>query len=71
MLWALIEFYNRHWNGSSFCTPSPSQAKWYHTGEPGILDLTSRQDILEALEDGRIRQIAEERKRFNEAANHS
>jgi hypothetical protein len=70
MLWALIEFYNRHWNGSSSYTPSPSDAKWYHMGEPGILDVTSRQDILEALEDGRICQIAEERKRFTEAVEH-
>jgi hypothetical protein len=71
MLWALIEFYDGHWNGSSSFTPSPSDAKWYHMGEPGILDVTSRQDILDALEDGRIRRIAEERKRFTEAVKHS
>ena len=70
-LWELIEFYNLHWNGSSSYTPSPCQAKWYHTGEPGILDVTSREDILKALEDGRISQIADEHKRYNEAAEHS
>lgn len=67
-LWRLVEFYDRHWNGSQMYTPSPSEAKWYHMGEPGLLDVTSRDDILKALEDGRMDKIVDEFRRYNETA---
>jgi hypothetical protein len=63
-----VEFYDRHWNGSQMYTPSPSEAKWYHMGEPGLLDVTSRDDILKALEDGRMDKIVDEFRRYNETA---
>jgi hypothetical protein len=65
-LWGLVKFYDRHWNGSKTCTPSPSETKWNHMGEPGLLDVTSRDDILKALEDGRMDKIVEEFKTYNE-----
>jgi hypothetical protein len=67
-LWQLVEFYDRHWNGSQMYNPSPSEAKWYHLGEPSIIDVTSRDDILKALEDGRMDKIVDEFRRYNETA---
>ena len=63
-LWRLVEFYDRHWNDPRTYTPSPSEAKWYHMGELGILDVTSRDDILKALEDGRMDKICSEYSRY-------
>jgi hypothetical protein len=33
--------------------------------EPSLLDVTSRDDLLKALEDGRMNKIADEFKRYN------
>lgn len=69
-LWRLVEFYDRHWNGPQCYTPPPREAKWYHMGEPSLLDVTSRDDILKALEDGRMDKIVEEFRRYNETFEH-
>ena len=66
-LWKLVRFYDTYWNEHSGCRPTPREAEWYHLGEAGIIDVTSREDILKALEDGRMEKIAEEFKRHEEA----
>jgi hypothetical protein len=57
-LWRLVEFYDAHWNVSHTRTPPSSEDKWFHWGEAGILDVTRREDILLALEDGRMNKIS-------------
>jgi hypothetical protein len=56
-LWRLVEFYDEHWNASRTRTFPPSEAKWFHWDEVGILDVTRREDILQALDDGRMDKI--------------
>jgi len=63
-IWRLVEWYNDHWNRSQFSTPSGDSVKWYHYDEPGIIDVTSYDDIIKALEDGRMKKIAEEHERY-------
>jgi hypothetical protein len=63
----LVEYYDRHWNGARGSTPPRGHGQWYHVGEPGFLDVTSREDILKAIEDGRLQRIADERDRYEEA----
>jgi len=43
--------------------------KWYHYGEPSIIDVTSYEDVLKAIEDGRLKKIIEERERYEEEHN--
>jgi len=38
--------------------------KWYHFGEPSIIDVTSYEDIIKAVEDGILEKIIEERKKY-------
>jgi len=38
--------------------------KWHQHGESSILDVTYYEDILEAIEDGRMERIIEERKKY-------
>jgi hypothetical protein len=59
-LWRLVKFYDEHWNASHTRTFPPSDAKWFHWGEVGILDVTNREDILQAMDDGRMDKIAME-----------
>jgi hypothetical protein len=65
--WKLVKFYDEHWNGSSTVTPSADEAEWYHFDEPGILDVTSYDDILRAFDDGRIEKIRDEYVEFRNA----
>jgi hypothetical protein len=39
-------------------------SKWYHYGEPQIIDVTSFDDIDKALDDGRFRRIVEEHEKY-------
>lgn len=64
-LWRLVKFYDEHWNASQTYTPPPSDAKWFHWDEAGFLDVTSREDILKAMEDGRMDKIALEYVKYN------
>lgn len=65
-LWYHVEWYNHHWNPHYKIRPSPDEARWYHWGEPGIMDVTSYEDVLNALEDGRIDRIIREHERYME-----
>lgn len=38
--------------------------KWYHYGEPDVIDVTSCDDVLKAIDDGRLQRIIEEHKRY-------
>jgi hypothetical protein len=38
--------------------------KWYHYNETPIIDVTSYDDILKAIDDGRLNRIIDEHKRY-------
>jgi len=63
-VWRVIWWYDFHWNPSETFRPSADEMKWYHYGEPSIIDVTSYEDVLKAIEDGRLKKIIEERKRY-------
>jgi hypothetical protein len=63
-MWEHVEFYDRHWNRTIISTPSACELKWFHFNEPAIIDVTSFEDILKAVEDGRIQKIIEEHERY-------
>lgn len=62
-LWRLIEWYDDHWNPSHTFRPAESEMKWYHYDESSIIDVTSYEGILKAIDDGRIEKIKEEYER--------
>jgi hypothetical protein len=61
-----IEWYDHHWNPSPTYRPSVQDMKWYHYGEPGIIDVTSYDDVVKAIEDGRLEKIIKEHKKYME-----
>ena len=63
-IWREIEWYDYHWNPSHTWTPTQSNMKWYHFGEPSIIDVTSYDDIVKAFDDGRLEKIMEEHKQY-------
>jgi hypothetical protein len=63
-IWEHIEFYDHHWNRSTTWTSPQSDLKWFHFGEPAILDVKSFEDILKAFEDGRLDKIIQEHERY-------
>jgi hypothetical protein len=63
-IWDHIEWYDHHWNPNNFTTPAASERKWYHYGEPQIIDVTSFDDIDKALDDGRFKRIVEEHEKY-------
>jgi len=63
-LWRLVEWYDDHWNPSQSYRPSATDMKWYHYDEPSIIDVTSYEDVLKAVEDGRLEKIMKERERY-------
>lgn len=63
-LWKHIYWYDHHWNLDTSVTPRSSELKWYHFGEPPIIDVKSFEDIIKALEDGRLEKIILEHKRY-------
>ena len=65
-IWNAVWWYDLHWNPSPNFSPPASDLKWYHYGEPSIIDVTSYEDVLKAMEDGRLEKIIEERKRYEE-----
>jgi hypothetical protein len=71
MLWEIVEYYHRYWHSSNFSSSSKNGYEWYHTDEEGFLDVTSREDLLKAVEDGRIERIAEERRKHDEATHQN
>ena len=62
----IVQYYDFHWNAKRGCDVGRGNMEWYHFEEEGFLDVTSREDILKALEDGRIKRIDDERKRYEE-----
>jgi hypothetical protein len=67
-LWHHVEWYDRHWNPSITYTPASSEMKWYHWNEPPIIDVTSYDDIIRAIEDGRLDKIIQEHERYMKEA---
>jgi hypothetical protein len=65
-VWREIEWYDAHWNPSSTHRPSVQDMKWYHYGEPSIIDVTSYEDIMRAIENGRFEKILEEHRKYLE-----
>lgn len=65
-VWRQIEWYDHYWNPSETFRPAASEMKWYHYGEPSIIDVTSYEDVLKAVEDGRLERIIEERAKYEE-----
>jgi hypothetical protein len=63
-IWDHIEWYDEHWNPNIYSTPAASARKWYHYGEPQIIDVTSFDDIDKALDDGRFKRIVEEHEKY-------
>lgn len=59
-VWKLVEWYDSHWNRNPSYTPSESELKWYHYDEPSIIDVTNYDEILKAIEDGRLKRILAE-----------
>jgi hypothetical protein len=64
LLWQQISWYDEHWNGSPYSTPPQSQQKWYHLNEPPIIDVTNYDDIVRAIDDGRLDKIIDEHIRY-------
>jgi hypothetical protein len=64
LLWLHIEWYNHHWHLDPSCTPLASELKWYHFNEPPIIDVTSYDDIIRAIDDGRLDRIIDEHTRY-------
>ena len=59
-IWELVEFYDEHWNGSLYSTPSAGERQFYHLDEPGFMDVTDYDDIITACSDGRMIKIKKE-----------
>ena len=64
LLWRLVEWYDYHWNRSRTFQPSAEDVKWCHYDEPSIIDVTSYEDVLKAVEDGRLKKINEEHEKY-------
>ncbi len=62
--WREIKWYDHHWNPDHTCIPAQNMMKWYHYGEPSIVDVTSYDDIIKAIDDGRFTRIIEEHKKY-------
>lgn len=62
--WEQIAWYDHHWNPSHTSTPSARELKWYHFDEPSIIDVTSYDDIVKAIDDGRLDKIIDEHTRY-------
>ena len=38
--------------------------KWYHVNEPSIVGVTNYDDVIQAIEDGRLNKIIDEHTRY-------
>ncbi len=63
-LWHHINWHDHHWNRPTSITPAASEMEWYHFDEKPILDVTSYDDIMKALRDGRMARIIREHTRY-------
>jgi len=64
LLWQHIYWYDIHWNPSTTYTPAASEMRWYHYNEPPIIDVKSYDDIIRAIDDGRLDKIITEHLRY-------
>jgi len=64
LLWQHIHWYDNHWNPNTSYTPAASEEKWYHYKEPALIDVTNYDDIIRAIDDGRLDRIVEEHTRY-------
>jgi hypothetical protein len=64
LVWQEIRWYDRHWSRSATWRPAAREMKWYHYGEPDVVDVTNYDDVLRAIDDGRLQRIVEEHKRY-------
>ena len=70
-VWQEIRRYDHHWNPDHTCIPAQVDMKWYHF-EASIIDVTSYDDVMKALDDGRFeRVIAEHEKYTDETGNEA
>ena len=65
-IWRQIEWYDHHWNPSNTFRPAIQDMKWYRYDESSIIDVTSYEDILKAIEDGRLEKIIKDHKKYME-----
>jgi hypothetical protein len=63
-IWREIEWYDHHWNPDPTLRPTQNEMKWYHFGEPSIIDVASYDDVIKALDDGRLERIIEEHEKY-------
>jgi hypothetical protein len=63
-IWEHIQWYDDHWNRNTYYTPRESEMKWYHYNEPPIIDVANYDDILRAIDDGRLDKIITEHLRY-------
>lgn len=64
LVWREIKWYDHHWSPSPTIGQLAKDMKWYHYGEPDVIDVTSYDDVLRAIDDGRLERIMEEHKRY-------
>jgi len=67
--WEHITWYDHHWNRSHTSTPAAGERRWYHFDEPPIIDVTSYDDIIRAIDDGRLDKIIDEHTRYMKETN--
>jgi len=65
-VWKEIRWYDHHWNPIGDHVSAVGVTKWDHFDEPGIIDVTSYEDIVKAVDDGRFDKIFEEHKKYME-----
>ncbi|MEM4143015.1 MAG: hypothetical protein QW445_02580 [Candidatus Bathyarchaeia archaeon] len=63
-IWNVVWCYDLHWNPVPGYVPSASDRKWHHYVELSIIDVTDYDDILKAIEDGRLKRIIEEQRKY-------
>jgi hypothetical protein len=62
-----LQWYDAHWNRNTSVIPAQNEMKWYHFGEPGIIDVTNFDDVMKAAQDGRIQKVAAEHEAYHKA----
>jgi hypothetical protein len=65
-VWHEIRWYDSHWNPCHTYIPVQVEMKWYHFNEPSIIDVTSYDDIIKALDDGRLERIIAEHEKYTD-----
>jgi len=63
-VWQEISWYDHHWNPVGNHVSGVGDMTWYHYDEPGIIDVTSYEDIVKAVDDGRVEKIVEEHEKY-------